>query len=131
MISAPPKAKAGSSWLGSPPIRLRRKADTADVALTYAPPMRLKVARGAVETCRVVPMMVTFAIGVGVLAALQAVAVWAACPAALGAHGLVAPAAATAPRGRMQGQAEIVMSQAIFAMLDRTSNGKDYWKVNC
>jgi non-ribosomal peptide synthetase-like protein len=83
LSAAPPKAKAGSSWLGSPPIRLRRKADTADVALTYAPPMRLKVARGAVETCRVVPMMVTFAIGVGVLAALQAVALrvgygWAA-----------------------------------------------------
>ena len=83
LSAAPPKAKSGSSWLGSPPIRLRRTADTADVALTYAPPMRLKVARGAVETCRVVPMMVTFAIGVGVLAALQAVALragygWAA-----------------------------------------------------
>ena len=83
LSAAPPKAKSGSSWLGSPPIRLRRKADTADVALTYAPPMRLKVARGAVETCRVVPMMVSFAIGVGVLAALQAVALrvgygWAA-----------------------------------------------------
>jgi non-ribosomal peptide synthetase-like protein len=84
VLSATPyKAKAGSSWLGSPPIRLRRKADTADAALTYAPPLRLKVARGAVETCRLVPMMVNFAIGVGVLAALQAVALragysWAA-----------------------------------------------------
>ena len=83
LSATPPKAKAGSSWLGSPPIRLRRKADTADAALTYAPPMRLKVARGAVETCRLVPMMVNFAIGVGVLAALQAVALragygWAA-----------------------------------------------------
>ena len=83
LSATPPKAKAGSSWLGSPPIRLRRKADTADAALTYAPPMRLKVASGAVETCRLVPMMVNFAIGVGVLAALQAVALragygWAA-----------------------------------------------------
>ena len=83
LSATPPKAKAGSSWLGSPPIRLRRKADTADAALTYAPPMRLKVARGAVETCRLVPMMVNFAIGVGVLAAVQAVALragygWAA-----------------------------------------------------
>ncbi len=83
LSATPSKAKAGSSWLGSPPIRLRRKADTADAALTYAPPLRLKVARGAVETCRLVPMMVTFAIGVGVLAALQAVALragygWAA-----------------------------------------------------
>ncbi len=86
LSAAPRKAKSGSSWLGSPPIRLRRTADTADVALTYAPPMRLKVARGAVETCRVVPMVVTFAIGVGVLAALQAVALragygWAAMAA--------------------------------------------------
>ncbi len=83
LSATPPKAKAGSSWLGSPPIRLRRKADTADAALTYAPPMRLKVARGAVETCRLVPMMVNFAIGVGVLAAVQAVSLragygWAA-----------------------------------------------------
>ena len=83
LSATPSKAKAGSSWLGSPPIRLRRKADTADAALTYAPPMRLKVARGAVETCRLVPMMVNFAIGVGVLAAVQAVALragygWAA-----------------------------------------------------
>ena len=83
LSATPPKAKAGSSWLGSPPIRLRRKADTADAALTYAPPMRLKVARGAVETCRLVPMMVNFAIGVGVLAAVQEVALragygWAA-----------------------------------------------------
>ncbi|MDA2990598.1 MAG: amino acid adenylation domain-containing protein [Actinomycetota bacterium] len=83
LSATPSKAKAGSSWLGSPPIRLRRKADTADAALTYAPPMRLKVARGAVETCRLVPMIVNFAIGVGVLAAVQAVALragygWAA-----------------------------------------------------
>ena len=39
--------------------------------------------RGIVETCRLVPLMVTFAIGVAVLAALQAIAVragygWAA-----------------------------------------------------
>jgi non-ribosomal peptide synthetase-like protein len=75
LSAAPHKAKAGSSWLGSPPIRLRRHADQADAALTYNPPMRLKVMRAAVETCRLIPVIVTFAIGVAVLAALQALAV--------------------------------------------------------
>nr|WP_240163181.1 Pls/PosA family non-ribosomal peptide synthetase [Mycolicibacterium sphagni] len=83
LSAAPYKAKAGSSWLGSPPIRLRRHADEADVALTYSPPMRLKIMRATVETCRLIPVIVTFAIGVAVLAALQALAVefgygWAA-----------------------------------------------------
>ena len=50
LSAAPRKAKAGSSWLGSPPIRLRRKADTAAAGLTYSPPMRLKVMRSVVET---------------------------------------------------------------------------------
>ena len=75
LSATPPKAKKGSSWLGSPPIRLRRNADTAEASLTYSPPARLKAMRGAVETCRLLPMIVTFAIGVGTLAALQALAV--------------------------------------------------------
>ena len=74
LSATPHKAKKGSSWLGSPPIRLRRHADQADAALTYAPPLRLKVMRAAVETCRLIPVMVTFAIGAAVLAGLQALA---------------------------------------------------------
>ena len=77
LSATPPKAKKGSSWLGSPPVRLRRQADTADAALTFNPPLRLKIMRGLVETCRVVPMMVTFAIGLASLTALQAVALHA------------------------------------------------------
>lgn len=73
LSATPPKAKSGSSWLGSPPVRLRRHADTADISLTFAPPMRLRVMRGVVETCRLVPLMLTFAIGLGALAAFQAV----------------------------------------------------------
>ncbi len=34
--------------------------------------MRLKIARGVVETCRLIPVMVTFGIGLGVLFALEA-----------------------------------------------------------
>ena len=83
LSAAPHKAKAGSSWLGSPPIRLRRHADEADASLTYQPSMRLKIMRSVVETCRLIPVMVTFAIGGAVLAVLQAVALrfgygWAA-----------------------------------------------------
>ena len=71
LSAAPYKSKKGSSWLGSPPVRLRRQPTAADVLRTFQPSRRLKAMRGAVETCRLVPMMVTFAIGVGVLAALQ------------------------------------------------------------
>lgn len=73
VLSATPyKAKRGSSWLGSPPIRLRRQPTAADVLRTFNPSTRLKMMRGAVETCRLIPVMVTFLIGVGVLAGLQA-----------------------------------------------------------
>ena len=89
LSATPPKAKTGSSWLGSPPIRLRRHADTADLALTYEPPLRLKLARSAVETCRLVPLVVTFAIGVATLAALQAIALRAGYGAAALACGVV------------------------------------------
>ncbi|MFG1797344.1 Pls/PosA family non-ribosomal peptide synthetase [Nocardia sp. NPDC049149] len=67
LSAAPSKAKAGSSWLGSPPVRLRRASDHSDTARTFDPPPRLRVARGIVETCRLIPVLVTFAIGLGVL----------------------------------------------------------------
>ncbi|MEU1963562.1 Pls/PosA family non-ribosomal peptide synthetase [Nocardia sp. NPDC019255] len=70
LSAAPSKAKPGSSWLGSPPVRLRRAAENADTARTFDPPARLRVARGFVETCRLIPVLVTFAIGLGVLCAL-------------------------------------------------------------
>ena len=83
LSAAPHKAKAGSSWLGSPPVRLRRKPTAADTLRTFHPSVRLKILRSLVETCRVVPLVVTFAIGVAVLLALQWLAVsfgwlWAA-----------------------------------------------------
>nr|WP_254699359.1 Pls/PosA family non-ribosomal peptide synthetase [Rhodococcus sp. SGAir0479] len=67
LSAAPSKAKSGSSWLGSPPVRLRRAATQADASRTFDPPLRLKVARAVVETCRLIPVMVTFGIGLGVL----------------------------------------------------------------
>ncbi|MCW2688560.1 MAG: amino acid adenylation enzyme/thioester reductase family protein, partial [Mycobacterium sp.] len=74
LSAAPHKSKAGSSWLGSPPIRLRRRATAADILRTFNPPLRLKVMRATVETCRLLPVMITFGIGVAVLAGLQALA---------------------------------------------------------
>lgn len=70
LSAAPQKSKAGSSWLGSPPVRLRRPPQGSDDERTFAPPLRLKVFRGLVELCRIVPVMVTVAIAVTVLAAL-------------------------------------------------------------
>ncbi len=71
LSATPHKAKAGSSWLGSPPVRLRRKPTAADVLRTFHPSQRLKIMRGTVETCRLIPVMVTFAIGWAVLGTLQ------------------------------------------------------------
>ncbi|GAF43330.1 hypothetical protein RW1_006_02290 [Rhodococcus wratislaviensis NBRC 100605] len=85
VLSATPdkKGKSGSSWLGSPPVRLRRSATEAAASRTFDPPTRLRVARAIIETCRLIPMIVTFGIGLGVLVALEAFAgslgfVWAA-----------------------------------------------------
>ena len=74
LSAAPHKSKAGSSWLGSPPIRLRRQPTAADALRTFHPSAKLKVMRSVVETCRLLPVMVTFGIGVAVLAALHTVA---------------------------------------------------------
>jgi non-ribosomal peptide synthetase-like protein len=72
LSAAPAKAKRGSSWLGSPPMRLRRRPAEADATRTYQPSRRLKAMRSTVEAFRVIPVMVTAAIGLAVLAALQA-----------------------------------------------------------
>ena len=97
LSATPHKAKAGSSWLGSPPVRLRRQPTAADVLRTFHPSPRLKALRAVVETFRFVPVVVTFAIGVAVLFAVQSVAltfgwVWAALTA--GVVLLIAGAAA-------------------------------------
>jgi non-ribosomal peptide synthetase-like protein len=86
LSATPHKAKAGSSWLGSPPVRLRRQPTAADVLRTFHPSARLKALRATVETFRFVPVVVTFAIGVAVLFAIQSLAVtagwlWAALAA--------------------------------------------------
>ena len=73
LSSAPQKAKKGTSWLGSPPQKLPRAVTDADDARTYEPPRRLKAARGAWETLRLVPVWLSFLLLISVLALMQAV----------------------------------------------------------
>ncbi|QEO10454.1 Pls/PosA family non-ribosomal peptide synthetase [Protaetiibacter larvae] len=74
LSAAPVKSKAGSSWLGSPPVRLRRTIAAADDSRTFHPPAWLRIVRGLWELCRIVPVFVTCGIGLGVLFALAALA---------------------------------------------------------
>ena len=73
VLSAAPrrtKAKAGMSWLGSPPTRLRRSAGDVDQTRTYQPATHLKVASALVEVCRLVPVMVNLVLVLAAVAAL-------------------------------------------------------------
>ena len=74
MLSAAPKrtkAKAGTSWLGSPPQRLRRESADTDATRTTAPPVRLRVARALVELARAVPVWLHLALVVLAAAILE------------------------------------------------------------
>lgn len=64
---APEKAKSGSSWLDSPPVRLRRVPQGGDQSRTYRPGAQLRIARALWELGRIVPVVVTMALGLGVL----------------------------------------------------------------
>nr|WP_202881546.1 Pls/PosA family non-ribosomal peptide synthetase [Pedococcus badiiscoriae] len=74
VLSAAPrrtKAKAGTSWLGSPPTLLRRPTESGETSRTYDPPRRLRVARALVEVCRLVAVMAHVAICVGVVVVME------------------------------------------------------------
>ncbi|MGC5169025.1 Pls/PosA family non-ribosomal peptide synthetase [Microbacterium sp. DT81.1] len=64
---APEKSKPGSSWLGSPAVRLRRVVNDGDLERTYRPRRSLRVARALWELCRLIPVLVTCAIALAVL----------------------------------------------------------------
>jgi non-ribosomal peptide synthetase-like protein len=112
LSATPKKAKSGSSWLGSPPVRLRRTAIATDGAeRTFRPPTRLKVARALWELGRAVPVVLTVAIAAVMLAALDWIAAEWGYPAAallcgavmLGA-GAVAAASAVAAKWLLVGR---------------------------
>ena len=111
LSSAPRKAKKGSSWLGAPPMPLRRTVEAADASRTFDPPLRLKLARAAIELCRIVPVMCAGALVILVLAALalvwQAAGGWAAALAAgpvVFAAAIVAALTATAAKWLLVGR---------------------------
>ena len=93
LSATPRKAKKGSSWLGLPPMPLRRAVEQGDTSRTFHPPRRLKIARLLIELCRLVPVMCSAALAVlviGLLIAIHAgdglvVAALLACPLLLAA----------------------------------------------
>lgn len=89
LSATPAKAKAGSSWLGSPPVRLRRTQMDADQTRTFDPPRRLKIARAAWEVTRLAATLLTVMIAVLVLVALDSIAVRWGYPAAALLGGVV------------------------------------------
>ncbi|MFF4906987.1 Pls/PosA family non-ribosomal peptide synthetase [Streptomyces sp. NPDC001260] len=77
LSATPKKAKKGSSYLGLPPVRLPRSAESGDQSRTYDPPARLLWARGLVELCRIVPVFCSAALAVGTVAVLCLLGPWA------------------------------------------------------
>ncbi|MFC7032100.1 Pls/PosA family non-ribosomal peptide synthetase [Nonomuraea rubra] len=93
LSATPKKAKSGSSYVGMPPMKLRRTAEEGDRNRTYDPPARYKVARAVVEAFRVVPAMGALALAVLATAAFAALASRYGPAAAIGLSGLVMAAA--------------------------------------
>jgi non-ribosomal peptide synthetase-like protein len=116
LSATPRKAKAGSSWLGAPPVRLRRTPAEADQRRTFAPPVGLRIARAAWEICRIVPVMVTVAIGFGVLAGLAAITEWIGIGAAIALSGAVMLAAGAV--------AAVITTAAKWALVGRIRPGE-------
>lgn len=72
LSAAPRKSKAGSSWLGSPAVRLRRTVAATDETRTFRPPAGIRAARILWELGRFVPVVVTCLIGLLLAFALLA-----------------------------------------------------------
>ncbi|POH70306.1 amino acid adenylation protein [Cryobacterium zongtaii] len=71
LSSTPRKAKRGSSWLGNPPTRLRRRVTDIDEARTFHPPARLVLARSLWEVLRLVPVFASAWIALSLLVVLE------------------------------------------------------------
>ncbi len=111
LSATPRKAKKGSSWLGLPPMPLRRAVERGDTSRTFDPPRLLKIARGLIELCRIVPVMCSAALAVlvvGQLMTIQAAAGFVAAAVLAGplllAAGLTASGATTAMKWLLVGR---------------------------
>ncbi len=111
LSATPRKAKKGSSWLGLPPMPLRRAVESGDPSRTFHPPRPLRIARLLIELCRLVPVMCSVAVAVLVVGQLMAihaaagfvVAALLACPLLLAA-GITAAAVTTAAKWLLVGR---------------------------
>ncbi|MFJ1768270.1 Pls/PosA family non-ribosomal peptide synthetase [Amycolatopsis sp. NPDC088138] len=111
LSSTPLRAKKGSSYLGMPPLPVRRAIGDADTSRTYTPALHLKAARALVELCRIIPVMcgvaLTVSVAFGLLWAASVfgfgVAVLLAGPALLAA-GIVAALTATVMKWLLVGK---------------------------
>ncbi|MCI9886926.1 amino acid adenylation domain-containing protein [Micrococcales bacterium 31B] len=75
LSAAPESAKKGTSWLGSPPVKLRRVvADEVDASRTFEPPKRLRFARAGFEVLRGSAVIATTGIAIAVIAGLHGLA---------------------------------------------------------
>ncbi|WP_240645728.1 Pls/PosA family non-ribosomal peptide synthetase [Georgenia sp. SYP-B2076] len=72
LSATPAKTRAGSSYIGSPPVLLPRAATLDDGELTYSPPARLRRARAMVEACRVAPAVLVGILALATALTLQA-----------------------------------------------------------
>ena len=116
LSAAPHKSKSGTSWLGSPPVKLRRvPTENVDDVRTFAPTRRLRVHRGLVEILRLVPVTCSLALGVLVAAGLLALAAHG-LPVALLLGGVVVVAAGAV--------AAAVTSLAKWVLLRRIEAGE-------
>ena len=93
LSATPAKAKSGTSWLGSPPVRLRRARMDMDQSLTFNPSQKLKIYRSCWELGRAVPVILTAGIATAVLSVLDLIATQAGYLAAALAGTLVVLAA--------------------------------------
>lgn len=59
LSSVPHRAPAGTSWLGRTPASIPRRQVDGDRTRTYRPPRHLKVTRVLVESCRILPAMIS------------------------------------------------------------------------
>ncbi|MEC3980958.1 Pls/PosA family non-ribosomal peptide synthetase [Amycolatopsis sp. H20-H5] len=89
LSTTPDDVPDDSSWLGRPPLRLRRRAEAHDPGRTFTPRRRLVVARGLVELCRVLPMLVTGVLALGTFEALDVVWSWGGAALAVCTGGVV------------------------------------------
>ncbi|MGZ4632002.1 MAG: Pls/PosA family non-ribosomal peptide synthetase, partial [Actinomycetes bacterium] len=111
LSAAPHRAKAGTSWLGSPPVQLRRTVSQGDESRTFSPSARVRLMRALVECCRLVPPVLSAGL-VATVTLTLAVALermpdgWVLLVAAglVVAAGVVAAAVATAAKWLLVGR---------------------------